>query len=743
MLTEQVGPPRLRQGWRSVALCALVAAQALGCQASTPEPSVMPLGTVRLYETGVGYFERAGIISEDTGTLPVPASHVDDALKTLVVLSDGPNVQVAGIEFDSVMSRGLARSLAALPLDADQEVSFADVLGSLKGIDVEVVLAGEPIRGRLIEVRPAPPLRAAPPGAELGREATPPARGTPPEPVVDTEEDHFLTLVAEDGGVRRFRASQVSQLRPQDPALQSRLSAAASALSGRAAQIQRGLRVLATGGARVRLGYIAETPVWRATYRLLLADQKSAKIEGWALIHNDTDEVWRSVRVELVNGRPDSFLFPLSAPRYARRPLATPAETLSTVPQLADRTPDQIWGDHADDELSGGSTGYGSGYGSGSGRLSGSHGVRIPQLKVSTGESGEISIGNLAEIAQATGLEAGALFSYELPSQLNLRAHGSALVPFTSQTIAARRLTWFESAGEAGRSGARVSNTGSQTLPAGPVSIYEARAAGASSGFSGETGLPRLKPKERAFLRFGVDLDVELELDREVKTKPREVPQKVRFENDALVVHFVRHREVGYELRNRSGAARDVFLVLDVVKNAKVEGADELDYDLESETALAVFKVAPGATVKRRLQLKEALSRTTPAAALTSKAIIELSQEADLPEAERRALVAAAPLIKAVEQAEQALTDGKREVTRLSGELERMQEHLKALGDKSGSPAGANPLVVRILDLEDRLSRAERQVETLTTQVTDRGKLVKEHLKALGADVPVAGEPAN
>lgn len=704
----------------------------------------MPLGTVRLYETGVGYFERAGIISEGSDTLPVPASHVDDALKTLVVLSDGSNVQVAGVEFDSVMSRGLARSLAALPLDAEQEVSFTDVLTSLKGIDVEVIVSGEQLRGRLIEVRTAPPLRDATPVVkELGREATPPPRGTPPEPPADTEEDHYLTLVAEDGGVRRFRASQVSQLRPQDPALQSRLSAAASALSGRAAQIQRGLRVLATGGARVRLGYIAETPVWRATYRLLLASQSNAKIEGWALIHNDTDEVWRSVRVELVNGRPDSFLFPLSAPRYARRPLATPAETLSTVPQLADRTPDQIWGDHADDELGGGGTGYGSGFGSGGGRLSGSHGVRVPQVRAGTKESGEISIGNLAEIAQAAGLEAGALFSYELPSQLNLRAHGSALVPFTSQTIAARRLTWFESAGEAGRSGARISNTGSQTLPAGPVSVYEARAAGASSGFSGETGLPRLKPKERAFLRFGVDLDVELELDREVKTKPREVPQKVRFENDALVVHFVRHREVGYELRNRSGAARDVFLALDVVKNAKVEGADELDYDLESETALAVFKVAPGATVKRRLQLKEALGRTTPVASLTSKAVTELSQEADLPEAERRALAAAAPLIKAVEQAEEALAEGKREVTRLSGELERMQEHLKALGDKSGSPAGANPLVVRILDLEDRLSRAERQVETLTTQVTDRGKVVKEHLKALGADVPVAGEPAN
>ena len=52
------------------------------------------------------------------------------------------------------------------------------------------------------------------------------------------------------------------------------------------------------------LGYVAETPVWRTTYRLVLDDTgKSGVLEGWALIHNDTDEDWRGVRVELANGR--------------------------------------------------------------------------------------------------------------------------------------------------------------------------------------------------------------------------------------------------------------------------------------------------------------------------------------------------------------------------------------------------------------------------------------------------------
>ena len=49
--------------------------------------SILPLHTLRLYETGIGYFERAGSVSGDDTGLPLPAGHLDDALKTLVIYS--------------------------------------------------------------------------------------------------------------------------------------------------------------------------------------------------------------------------------------------------------------------------------------------------------------------------------------------------------------------------------------------------------------------------------------------------------------------------------------------------------------------------------------------------------------------------------------------------------------------------------------------------------------------------------
>ena len=52
--------------------------------AAAPRNTTLPLTRVRLYETGVGYFERSGAVPVGETSLPVPAGHLDDALKTLV-----------------------------------------------------------------------------------------------------------------------------------------------------------------------------------------------------------------------------------------------------------------------------------------------------------------------------------------------------------------------------------------------------------------------------------------------------------------------------------------------------------------------------------------------------------------------------------------------------------------------------------------------------------------------------------
>ena len=107
----------------------------------------------------------------------------------------------------------------------------------------------------------------------------------------------------------------------------------------------------------MRIGYVVETPVWKTSYRLILSgpgdlqdekgrkdrgDEKDkagpatkpgeggakpateAKLQGWAIIENQTDNDWNDVQLSLVSGRPISFIQDLYRPLYIPRPTVQP-----------------------------------------------------------------------------------------------------------------------------------------------------------------------------------------------------------------------------------------------------------------------------------------------------------------------------------------------------------------------------------------------------------------------------------
>ncbi len=146
-----------------------------GLLAQNPAPEILPLEKVRLYETGVGYFEREGNVSgKKHAALPLPASHLDDALKTLVVLSNGRKVEIGGIEFASAVSEGMGRAIAGLPLEAETELGYFDLLSSLEGVQVELKTKNERVRGRLVEV--LGPFEQTPPPPSTQEASSPPAK---------------------------------------------------------------------------------------------------------------------------------------------------------------------------------------------------------------------------------------------------------------------------------------------------------------------------------------------------------------------------------------------------------------------------------------------------------------------------------------------------------------------------------------------------------------------------------------
>lgn len=656
----------------------------------------LPLHRLRLYETGVGYFERRGRVTRGSAQLPLPAAHLDDAIKSLVILQppgqdSGPKgaARVAGVSFPSAFGQGMARAMAGLPPTEDGDpIDHQSLLRSLVGLTVTGRTQAGPVRGQVVEVlgpfaRPQPKAAQDDDGGER----------PDPTPV------YAVLLVTDDGRVRRISTDELIELGPRDAAQGRRIQAAATALSESAARRTESLRVELARGGTIGVGYVAETPVWRTSYRVTLPGEGTrGTLQAWALVHNDTDEDWDDVVLEFVNGEPTSFLFPLAAPRYERRELRQPDRPLSTVPQLARHTVDAMYGDLDADPFGRGVGGLGLvGHGRGGGAGFGGRGKRVPR------RSWEEPIpmddadtwGDLAQHSQARTEPAGALFHYRLADAVDLPARSSALVPLVQSAIEAQTITLVPPGEDAGLTAARVVNDTQQTLPAGTIAFF------GQGGFAGEAELPRLKPTERAFVTYGHELDVEVDRRRDAV---QDVTLAVEFRDNQLV----ERREVRYTLvvdvANRDAAPRQVYVGLPLPERAEIKGASQLDYDDSRSEALLVVQVPGRQTVQQRLAITQRESRKRTAAKITQPELRRLASATGVPEEDRKRLRRAASLKKTAAQARAQAAELEVAIETAKEDLGRLRENLSAMRNTGATDRAARALARRILDTEERIA---------------------------------------
>lgn len=647
-----------------------------------------------MYEVGVAYFERSGVVNGRT-RLPVPEGHLDDALKSLVVLSASGKTGVEAIQFPARVSSQLSRSLAGLKDTAPGALDLQTLVGSLVGADVEVRTAKQAVKGKLMAMVPAA-------HSEMAR------CRTVADGKTHCEKASSVVVLQPSGELQRFALQDIDSIKPLSAERVAKLRAAGTALGS--ASGHKDVSVITSGTGPVSLGYIAEAPVWRPSYRLVLGPDK-ATLQGWALIHNDGAEAWKKVRVELVNGRPDSFLYPLAAARYVRRALVVPKQQLSTVPQALDGPTDDQWDDNDGESYGAGGLGV-----SGVGEGGGGRGEGIGLGTVGTvghgagggdgaSESSVLSVGNLAGTATQEGVESGAQFTYTLAKPVDLGAHSSALLPFVQSQISAKRIALFPWPGDAARSAVRLRNETGQTLPGGGLAVF------AGGGLAGETLLDRMKPKEVQFLTFGNELDVSAtELG---SSDPSDETRYVGQHKRRLWVHFLRRRTERLELENRSGSARSVYVGLRVVKNAKVSGASQIDFDSARGRVHAVFELPARTKREYTLKIEEGLSRSVLARELTSRQFAEMAQSSAMPSAQRKALKTAGERVQQAEVRAAALAKRRGELKALIADTRRLREHIRVVSAKAESD-----LAKRLLDTEDAIRRKRARIAALATEIT-------------------------
>ncbi len=237
-------------------------------------------------------------------------------------------------------------------------------------------------------------------------------------------------------------------------------------------------------------------------------------------------------------------------------------------------------------------------------------------------------------------------------------------------------------------------------------------------------------------MQIGNDLDVEV---ARKKSQRREESKHLTLDDDRLTEHYLQTTDETWELENRGGATRTFYVALDADRDAKVSGVDRVDFDEGSSRPVAVFNVKTKEKASRSFTVVEALSRPLYLDNLTEKTVRALVQKTMIPASEIAVLEQALPRVRALEAAHTEVTAAERAAEAAQGELERLREDMKALGGGTAAGAGgaAAPLVKRVVDAEEQVSRARKTKETAEKMLNDRREALRESLLKLTP--PAAG----
>lgn len=151
--------------------------------------------------------------------------------------------------------------------------------------------------------------------------------------------DFLATLaILEKGGSTVRAASFPVELEDEEESVDPTVEAALDAWEGKKPARRRGLREvkleLDGDEHELTVGYLAETPVWRPSYRLVVGGGGQAELQAWGIVQNQSGEDWKDVKISLVAGAPIAFESTLGDPVIPRRPIVTDSgEIVTAVPE--------------------------------------------------------------------------------------------------------------------------------------------------------------------------------------------------------------------------------------------------------------------------------------------------------------------------------------------------------------------------------------------------------------------------
>lgn len=495
----------------------------------------LPLREVILYSSGVGYFERAGEVSDRARIeLRFRTEDINDLLKSMVVQDLGGGT-VGAITYDS--RDPISKTLQSFAIDLTANPSMRELLNQMRGEPVDVLWPNA-TTGTIIGVETRE--------VEIGKEAK--------------RNEDFVNVLGL-AGLQSIPLSQVQQIKFKNEKIQRELTEALAVLA-RGHDTEKKTVALTfdgQGNRTVNVAYIAEAPVWKTSYRLVL-DDKEGFLQGWAIVENTGDDDWDNVQLSLVSGRPISFKMDLYQPLYAPRPVVQPELYLSLRPQvyqegelalgaLADK-PAELKEERGFAKSLARRDRMESLRGN---ALSAAAPASAPALAFFGADAGIGGGGGISVPSAAQGGVTGELFQYALKMPVSIQRQKSAMLPIVTEKMEGRKLSIYNQNVQAKHplNGFRLKNTSDLHLMQGPITVFD------GGSYAGDARIEDLAPGQDRLISYAVDLKTEVE--PQSKSEP-ETLVSVRIRHGVFYSTKKLVEEKTYLVRNKDRKSKTVLV---------------------------------------------------------------------------------------------------------------------------------------------------------------------------------------
>lgn len=627
---------------------------------------------VVLYKHGVGYFEREGSVDGDAQVeLAFKTAEVSDVLKSLTVLDlDGGHV--SSISYDATTPA--SKLLEDIELDASDGRGLLGLLPQLQGAEVEVALGSERIRGHVIGLD------------EVDRRVD----------QTTILRSHRLSLLGSDGETQQIDLEDARTIRLLDEKLRRDLE---FYLRTQLAAKKKDARVFTLfaqgeGRRRLRASYTLETPVWKATYRILLPEPESGDeplVQGWAVVDNTQDEDWIDVDLALIAGLPISFVHDLYNPRYLRRPVVEVREQSALAPPSVEEALFQA------DEFARAAPAF---------MPAPAPAGAPPQERAYMKQAAPRPVSSVQ--VQTRERQVGDLFQYAITRPVTIKRNQSALVPIVLKPFGGRGVLLYNPATRERNplSAVEFENTTGLTLEGGPVTVLE------GDTYVGEAMVETIKPAETRLIPYSVELAVLVD-SRSASRSDR--VHRTRISRGVLFTFSMEVRRTVYTVANKSGRERRLY----------VEHQRDTSWELvetpapyETTPGFYRFRAELPATDAFELAVNERreVSSSFSLANVTPDLVADYRSARYIDKRIAAALEQVVALKERASRVDAQSSELNAELAAITSDQQRIRENLKAMGESHDERQLRTTLAGKLSAQEQRLEQLAAGIRQLAQE---------------------------